>query len=491
MRNAIFFGLWLLFYLLFWQEGFGLNLILFSFSLHLTARAFGSGFTFREGEWAYLVSLLLSGIGLLMFNSALSITVFILVNVAYLSFIWGEKLSVLEHFGHGLFRLVNVNHPWLPAPVRAETQALGNVFSILRIVVLPLAIFSLFFVLFRAGNPVFKEWSDGLTALLTALFADFSWALFWFSLLGFLILRMTLQRDKSWPLTFSVGDRLQKGGQKKGNRHFRLSGLRTEYRMALLVFVSLNLLLALVNGIDIKWFWFGFEMPQGFSLKEFLHEGVAYLISTLILAAAVVFYFFRKNLNFYPNNRILILLAKTWLIQNGILAISVLLRTYYYIDFHGLANGRILVITLISIVLVGLFLLFRKLSGQRTYAYVFRFISLYVMLLLSIMSIVDWDRNIAAYNLKHSRINEIDVHNYLRHHPRVYPMIYANLDRVQLQIEAHQANKSRWINFESIEDFKVYLDRERDNFLHQEAKESFVSWNWANQQARAELSLKE
>lgn len=489
MRNAIFFGLWLLFYLLFWQEGFGINLIIFGLSLHITARAFGYGFKFQPGEWPYFLSFLASAFGLMIINSALSIAVFIMVNVAYLSFVWGTKLSVIEHFGHGLLRFVNISGAWLPAPLVRNKGSFGGFFSTLRIVLLPLGIFSLFFILFRAGNPVFKEWSNGFTDWVAQLFEGFSWALFWFSLLGFLLLRMVLQRDKKWPLSFSVGDDLQRGSSKGKGRSFRLTGLRMEYRMALMAFISLNLLLAVVNAIDIKWFWFGFEMPKNFSLKEFLHEGVAYLIATLLLAAAVVFYFFRRNLNFYPNNRILVLLAKAWLIQNGILAISVLLRTFYYIDFHGLADGRIVVITIISIVLAGLILLFLKLKGRKSYAYVFRHVSLYTMLLLASMSLVDWDGRIASFNLNHGRINEIDVYNYLRQHPRVYPMIYEQLDRVERQIVAHKENEHRWVYIESIEDFKLSLGQLRDSFLKREEKEGFGSWNWADAHTKKELSL--
>lgn len=487
MRNAVFFVLWLFYYAFFWQEGLGLNLFIFAILLNLSARFFQSEFYFRKGEWSYFLAFCLSAIGLLWLNSTISIFSFILINIAYLSFIWGPELSVMEHFGNGFIRLFNFTKSVLPAPLLKGSPAICGVYSVLKLSLLPLAIFGVFFSLFRAGNPIFKEWSNGFTELFGQLFADFSWAMFWFLLLGGLILRMVFLSPKSWPLVFKLKDNLQRRRLGGKGRFFKINALRREYRMALMVFASLNGLLLLVNLIDIRWFWFGFEMPQNFSLKEFLHEGVAFLIASLLLAAAVVFYYFRNNLNFYPGKNTLVVLAKIWLVQNAILSISVLLRSYYYIDFHGLANGRITVITIISIVLVGLFLLYRKVNGSRSHAYVFRYVSLYTMLLLAFMSVWDWDRSIAKHNLAHGRINEIDVDNYLRLHPRVYPLIIAKLDRVEKQIEAHVQNEEAWIRHHNLTDFQISLEERRKDFLDREAKQSWLSWNYSDAKAVAYL----
>jgi len=257
--------------------------------------------------------------------------------------------------------------------------------------------------------------------------------------------------------------------------------------MAIMVFISLNLLLLVVNVIDIKWFWFGFEVPKQFSLKEFLHEGVAYLIISILMASAVVFIFFRNNLNFYPKAKSLRILARIWLIQNGILVISVCLRTVYYIDFHGLAYGRIVVISTLLVVSCGLFLLYRKVGLHHHSAFVFRRVSAFSMLLLAILSTMDWDQKISAYNLNNGRISEIDVDNYLRMHPRTYPLIYENLDIVEEQIKAHQSNTTRWIKYVSIEDFKETLDLNAQNFIEEREDLGFWSWNYADGKALEKL----
>ncbi len=488
MRNAVFFGLWLIYYFFFWQEGIGLNLVLFALLLNLSSRIFQSNLSLRKGEWPYLLAFVLSAFGIIFFNSAISIVSFIMLNVAYLSFVWGAELSVSEHFANGLIRIFNVQKAILPERLLRKSSSARGVYSVLRLSLVPLAVFLVFFALFRAGNPIFKEWSNGLTFMFQNLFVDFSWPLFWFMVMGLLILRMVFLQNKSWPMVFKIGDRLQRGRSTTYKRIFPINGLRREYRMALMTFISLNALLLVVNLIDIRWFWFGFEMPQNFSLKEFLHEGVAFLIASLLLAASVVFYFFRNSLNFYPNEKWLGILAKVWIVQNAVLAVSVLLRTYYYIDFHGLANGRIIVVSIISVVLVGLYLLYRKVEGKRSHAYVFRYVSMYVMLMFGLMSVWDWDRSIASFNLAHGRINEIDVDNYLNMHPRVYPLIYENLDRVETQIKAHQNNEDRWIRSSDLASFEQALGDRRRNYLKREASEGLWSWNMADAKAVRDLN---
>ena len=114
--------------------------------------------------------------------------------------------------------------------------------------------------------------------------------------------------------------------------------------MALIVFTLLNLLLLVVNVLDINWIWFDFEVPLEFSLKQFVHEGTYLLIFSILLSMMLVLYFFRSSLNFYPKKKALVVLGKIWIIQNMVLAFSVFIRNYHYIDYHGLAGKRIGVI---------------------------------------------------------------------------------------------------------------------------------------------------
>jgi hypothetical protein len=263
--------------------------------------------------------------------------------------------------------------------------------------------------------------------------------------------------------------------------------LKKEYLSAFLLFVMLNLLLLVVNFIDIKWVWFQFYLPESFSLKEFVHEGVGYPIFSLLLSVSVVFYYFRANLNFYPRSKWLKFLAQLWLLQNAVLDLSVACRTLYYVGFHGLANRRLDLLVLISVILVSLGLLVYKLASNRNSSFVFKQGSAFVMLFFALLSLVNLDQKVAKYSIQHGQANEIDVANYLNLSPRVFPYLYAKQDRIAYQIERHQENEVPWVNLNSIEEFKERLNIKKDLFLVREKNQSWRSWNYAEAQALQNL----
>ena len=122
--------------------------------------------------------------------------------------------------------------------------------------------------------------------------------------------------------------------------HFGHSGrgpldLRKEWLAAVVSFGLLNALLLLVNAVDIRWLWFGFRPAPGFDLTQFVHEGTYVLIFSILLAAGIMLWFFRRNLNFYQRGLPALRWGATlWVLQNAVLAVSVGLRNYYYIALY-------------------------------------------------------------------------------------------------------------------------------------------------------------
>ncbi len=486
MRNAFFIGFWLAFHFLFWKQGLGINAVVFGLGLQLYAK-FDQGWKIHLAqEWVYVFAFLTSSFGLLYFQSGIAQFSFVVVNLAYFSFHYSSRFSPFEHFINALLRPFNIRKPLLAEPIFGVNRSKKQLFNYLSLSIIPLLLIIIFGALFRAGNPVFKEWSQKVLDEIASYLPNYDLSWFAFMFLGLLILRIVFIKGKDFYLLLPEGNYVVRKFSKY-KRIFKVLGLKREYQMALMVFFSLNLLLLVVNLIDIRWFWFGFEMPQGFSLKEFLHEGVWALIMSLVLATAVSLYFFRGNLNFYPRNKFLQALAQLWVVQNMILAISVFLRSWYYIDFHGLASGRILVIALLSLVFFALVLLFVKIRTARNASFLVRWTSVYLGFLLGLCSLVNWDSMILKFNLDHGRLNEIDVDNYLYLHPRVYPEILKRLPRIEEQIEAHNENAKVWISVESIEEFQERLQKRIDRFIAAEEEQKWPAWNYAEAQAFAQL----
>jgi len=344
----------------------------------------------------------------------------------------------------------------------------------LRLAIIPLAIFGLYVSMYRGANPKF----DQLTAGFFDGFAEVAWGFFsaiftahaLFLMLGVItsiIFLFRLAPDFMAAYEAKFKDRMNRVRSKRASwmPMGGMNALEKERRMGIILLVMMNLLLLLVNSIDISWIWFGFEVPENFDLKQFVHAGTWLLILSIAMSVAIMLYLFRKNQNFHPKRRWLQLLSMGWIGQNLILGFSVFLRNYHYINFHGLAAKRIGVVLFLTLVLVGLVTLALKIKQKRTGFNLIILNSWAAFLLLTAASAVDWDRMIVETNLAHSNPAEIDVDHYLEMDPRTFPLLYANLDRVREQIQKHVQKSTHWITYTDIDTFRTILDRKTQHYL--------------------------
>lgn len=365
-----------------------------------------------------------------------------------------------------------------------------------RLILLPVIIGVIFMQLYRAGNPRFDELTAGFLDGLWELIGDFLaeimtphafFFLFALVLSATLLYRyapkFVLQLEQHWT------DMLLRRKVKRPHwlKPRSLNPLERERRMGVLLLVLVNSLLLVVNVIDISWVWFGFEVPEGFSLKQFVHEGTWVLICSILLSMLILLYLFRGNLNFYTRSGTLKLLGLLWITQNFILGISVFLRNYHYISFHGLAYKRIGVIVFLALVLVGLITLYVKVKRRKSLFYLARVNAWAAFAMLIGLTLVDWDSFIVRTNLKHPNRGEVDIDNYLAMSDKVLPLLYANIDLVEAQMAQHRQNRVRWVVHLDPAEFRDQLDAKRDRFVARYAEQEWPEWNRADQRTMAAL----
>jgi hypothetical protein len=199
--------------------------------------------------------------------------------------------------------------------------------------------------------------------------------------------------------------------------------LRKEWLAAVVSFGLLNLLLLVVNAVDVKWLWFGFDRSSVADLTQFVHEGTYVLIFSILLAAGIMLWFFRRNLNFYqPGLPLLRWGATAWVLQNVVLAISVGLRNYYYIVYTGLAYKRIGVYGFLLLTLFGLGTVLLKIWQRRSAFNLVRLNSWAAYALLLGLAAGNWEIWIARYNLQ-TRFQSLDIGFLLDMPPRVLPVL--------------------------------------------------------------------
>ncbi|MDO7884133.1 DUF4153 domain-containing protein [Hymenobacter cheonanensis] len=199
--------------------------------------------------------------------------------------------------------------------------------------------------------------------------------------------------------------------------------LRKEWLAAVVSFGLLNALLLVVNIVDVRWLWFGFRAAPGFDLTQFVHEGTYVLIFSILLAAGIMLWFFRRNLNFYkPGLPLLRWGATLWVVQNAVLAVSVGLRNYYYIEATELAYKRIGVYGFLLLTLFGLGTVLLKIWQRRSAFSLVRLNSWAAYALLLSLAAGNWEIWIARYNLQ-PRFERLNIGFLLTMPPRVLPVL--------------------------------------------------------------------
>jgi hypothetical protein len=297
---------------------------------------------------------------------------------------------------------------------KAKGKNVGSILWKSRIFVTPVFIILFFITLYSFSNPIFSDLvvniGNTLQKGLNYIFEDIDFPrLFTFilslAISAMLILRVYRKKVESRDQVaseFLVRKRTPKP------RYFKLPALKNEYKAGVFLLFILNIILLIVNAIDIYWVWFNFEW-EGQTLKQFVHAGTYLLIFSILISIAVVLYFFRGNLNFYYANKWLKNLAYIWLLQNGILAISVGVRNFRYIEYFALAYKRIGVIVFLALTLYGLYTVFKKIQESKSSFYLFKSNAMALYVVLVFCALINWDNLIARYNFANADKSYVEL----------------------------------------------------------------------------------
>jgi len=274
--------------------------------------------------------------------------------------------------------------------------------------------------------------------------------------------------------------------KKSGVRYFRINGLKSEYNAGVFLLITLNALLLLINVIDIDTVWFNFVW-DGQTLKEFVHEGTYLLILSILISIALVLYFFRGNLNFYKQNKWLKILSYIWICQNAVLALSVMMRNYWYIEYFALAYKRIGVIVFLLLTIFGLYTVFVKISQRKSAFYLFKINAFTWFIALILTAAIPWDSLIAKYNFANADQSYLHLDYLLDFSDKSLPTMDQDAAR-WAKIETFQKE-----NFEidaydmSFETFRDRIEWRKERFKTKWEAKNILSWNLAEYLAYRKL----
>ncbi|WP_316832021.1 DUF4173 domain-containing protein [Pedobacter aquatilis] len=445
----------LLFSFLFWEERLAINLCIYSIFL-LTITWLNPDVTKTTKFKFYGMAHLLAAILVVINNSDLTLVSYYISLMLFIGFSHNQQLRTV------FTSLLSTVLQMLTIPFNAirnlSEVTVGNfnlkpVFRLIKYVFIPVLIIIVFSSLYAAANSVFAHYTeqvlvsigDVFDAIFGFIFKDLSFPRFihfCFGLIvtGGLIITFSDKALQNFELKFKEQlFRIRNNSNQKtiwfelaktfsGNLLIRKLALKTEFITALLSFTALNLLLLLLNIIDITTLWFGQKPSGNFSAE--LHDGTNTLIFSIILAMAIIIYFFRANLNFYSKSKVLRMLAFAWMFQNALLIISVLIRDGYYIEFHGLTHKRIGVLVFALLCAIGLSTVYLKVVRQKTFFYLLKINGNTWFALLLAFSVINWDVFIVKYNLSHADSISIDTTYLLSLSDKTLPFIDKNKDKL-------------------------------------------------------------
>jgi hypothetical protein len=487
-----------LFNIIFWQEKMALNALLFdAFVLWSVFYLYPAAFTKPGMKWLLLAHVVVLA-AVIVHNTALSklgFSVTLLLVVVFTQYlhrsVWYAAASAIGNYVLFIFSfLENIKL------IKVRGARPAGLKKAIRLLIIPLLIAGVFFLLYSFSNAVFQDMTNdignALGKFFDSLFTWFSWDRFGFLLLGGfitggLLLKMhsnyfsqkdlshhnDLWRKKNNMLRYKNSAAFDVLSIFMGRFANGIMALRNENIVGMISLAMLNLLVLFINVIDIKYVWFGFTYTPGLDLKSYVHDGTGMLIFSIVLAMAVLLFFFRGNLNFYKKNKWLRYGAYGWIFQNAILVVSVLLRDLYYIQYMGLAYKRIGVLVFLTMVLMGLVTVFIKIYQRKTSYYLLRVNGWFAIVLLVSSSCINWDETMASYNLAHRDVVPVDVSFLLSLSDKTLPLIEKNPDVLD--------NKAAFLpdhgDYSSLLTPRQLFEQRKREFIEEQKKYSWLSWN--------------
>ena len=404
-----------LFYVLFWDQSWGLNILLLSIASGAIIFWFNPFAIVQRSVQLMFTANLLCAIGIFwhdsMFTHAIyTISFILLIGKSQFPYITQLILvgvaGVLNYFMclfKGL-KLISDRLAIIPGYKKYHRWII--------LFILPLLISFVFLVLYVNANEAFNkltfQFFDWVYKYLKTLIDLIFLPKIFFLLFGFGIGASLLMRYKNKLLELvetKLPDDIQDKTGSSFFGNFTPISPENNFRMAIISFIMVNLLLLIVNMLDIIHVWFDFEPASAVELRKFVHEGTFILIFSVFVAIGVVLFFFYGSLNFYKNNRWVKSLAYVWIGQNMIMVVSVLIRNMYYVQSFGLAYKRLGVFFFVIATIVALILLIIKVEMRKSVIYYLRTISITAYCVLLFVALFNWDTLIASYNLNYNRSN--------------------------------------------------------------------------------------
>ncbi|NTW24128.1 MAG: DUF4173 domain-containing protein [Lentimicrobium sp.] len=487
----------LIFVFLFKGQQAGLNVFLFN--LLLLGGIYWSGRLIKQNRFQLLFSsgALLSAIMVVVHGSTMAMAANIFSLILLLGFVAATDMKLLINgFTASVFALITAPYQYFKdfTELTGQKSSGRKLLRFILVIIAPIVALLIFTTLYASASPYFNKLTGGLIERLADFFEVLmrfiSPAAFWLFIAGFLIFIAFLSgKSNRFLLLFSekAGMQLFRTRQLFSGR---MNSLKTEYRSGVVMLVLLNLLLAVMNGLDIYNVWFFFEW-NGLYLKQFVHEGTWLLIFSIIISIFIVLYYFRANLNFYPKRGLLLNLAMIWMVQNAILVISVGVRNMWYIHHFNLAYKRIGVYAFLLLTLFGIATVIFKIRQRKTHQYLFHYNGIAAYVILIGLGFFNWDKIIASFNVQRSEKAFFHPEFMITLNSSALPALKRSTEQIDKIRVAQEGKFDYYREYMALDYYKEKVEERCADFTKGYNQISWQGWNYADYQAYKSLKARD
>ncbi len=464
-------GMTAIYSFLFYGELPGLNLSIFTLVI-IAAMVLKNKEILKNKNWLVIaLSCLITAFSVSYLGNTLSllanyISLFILIGMSL-----DDKSSVFFSLIYGLYS--TLSSPILmyldKSEKKSESVDVSNFRKKALLISIPVLITVIFFFMYKNSNPIFASFANKIN------FDWISWGWIFFTLTGFAFLYGVIHAMKIQDLvSIDEVDTLDINSENKKELHLfgKPIAVVDEYFSGKLLFILLNVLIAVVNLLDFNFLFVDQKVPGNLTLAQFLHQGVGMLVVSIAISIAIILFYFRGQLNFYKENKTFKMLAYFWIMQNIFMLLSVCFKNSIYINNYGLTYKRIGIYIYAILTLIGLITTLLKVYKVKINLYLVRLNGWTFYAVFLISSLINWDKLIIDFN-KGAKM-EYDVYYILSLSDSNIPAFIELKDSIKDKSIKYQY--SRMLNS------KIYF------FNKNHSPFSWKSWNY--QDAKAIEALK-
>ncbi|MFC3333926.1 DUF4153 domain-containing protein [Flavobacterium palustre] len=285
--------------------------------------------------------------------------------------------------------------------------------------IIPAVFLALFFIVYSFG-------SDHFSSLFTDYYFDINlWILFVISSLGFYI-SFTFWNywipEVCYEKNKLLANDFDEEAKHQNQSTFSFLDIDFERKSGAITLFLLNVLL-LIFIVTYNYEQF-FEVVQKSKLSSDTHERVNAVIFSIVMAVGVILFYFKGGFNFDEKAKKLKQLAQIWIFLNAVLIVSALIKNSEYIFHYGLTYKRLGVYAFLILALIGLFFSLRKITKQKTNAFLFNQMVWYCYGLILLCSYFNWGNLITKYNISVNKGMDKEFLRNLNYNDEIYYNLY-------------------------------------------------------------------